>query len=162
MNKEVLLRAEELAEEVKSLELEKQKFEELAQARINTIKGQLESRLSRIDSNISFAMQELLNIARISNTKETKTQYKLEWPGADVIIKKPFKKLKNDNKVILEAIKKTRKDLVNTNITTTLKWAKLKGELMISGDKILYAETGEVAEIEGLEVEDVPERVEVK
>lgn len=162
MNKEMLLRAEELAEEVKSLELEKQKFEELAQARINTIKGQLESRLSRIDSNISFAMQELLNIARVSDTKETKTQYKLELLGADVIIKKPFKKLKNDNKVILEAIKKTRKDLVNTNITTTLKWAKLKGELMISGDKILYAETGEVAEIEGLEVEDVPERVEVK
>lgn len=162
MNKEMLLRAEELAEEVKSLELEKQKFEDLAQARIDTINEQLEGRLSRIDSNINFAMQELLNIARVSDTKEAKTQYKLELLGSDVIIKKSFKKLKNDNKAILEAIKDTRSDLVKVKETENLDWAKYKEELEIIGNVIVNKLTGEVVDVAGLEIEDVPERVEVK
>lgn len=162
MNKEILLKAEELVEEVKYLQLEKQKFEDLAQARIDTINKQLEGRLSRIDSNINFAMQELLNIARVSDTKEAKTQYKLELLGADVIIKKAFKKLKNDNKVILEAIKDTRSDLVKVKETESLDWAKYKEELEITGNVIVNKLTGEIVNIKGLEIENVAERVEVK
>lgn len=159
----ILAHADRLVEAIKDSRKEKGTFEQLAESRIDEIKRQLEYKTTKIDEWIEGMEFELLQIANISKTKETKTQRKLELLAGDVIIKKATSKLKNDNKVILEAIKESRPDLVKEKITQSLDWATYKKELeIVGGDEIVNKVTGEVVVIEGLEIEQVPEIVQVK
>lgn len=159
---EMLAIADAMIEQLKEYEQEKVKFQEVAKERIDTINALLELKVDKLDKNIEGIKFELLQIANMSDTKETKTQRKLELLNGDVIIKKATTKLKNDNKAILEALKEVRPDLVKEKVTESLDWAKYKKELQISDKQIINLTTGEVVEIAGLEIEDVPERVEIK
>ncbi|HHX61110.1 MAG TPA: hypothetical protein GX707_10425 [Epulopiscium sp.] len=159
---EILAHADRLVEQIKENMVERERFNKLAQERIKVINEQLEHKTSKLDEWIEQCKFELLQIANISKTKETKTQRKLELLAGDVIIKKATTKLKNDNAAILEALKDERADLVKEKVTYSLDWATYKKELEIMDNLIINKNTGEVVEIEGLEVEEVPERLEVK
>jgi len=164
--RDMLAYADELIEKVKETETDKAKLEQVAKDRIDLINSQLEEKSAKLDGWIEQYKFSLLQIANLTTTKETKTQRKLELLAGDVIIKKATKKFKNDNKAILEAVKDERKDLVKEKVTTSLDWAKFEKELEIIGDgadaEIINTTTGEVVNIAGLEVEEVPERLEVK
>ena len=159
---EMLAYADELVEKVKHLEEEKERFTQIANERIEQVKAQLERKVSKLDEWIEAYEFSLLQIANISTTKETKTQRKLELLSGDVVIKKPSYKFKNDNKAILEAIKEERKDLVKENVTYSLDWAGFKKELEIANGNIINKLTGEIVEIPGLEIEEVPETLVIK
>lgn len=156
-----LAHADQLVEAVKKNEQEKKKYEEIANERIEAIKAQLQAKLDKLDSNTSYIKSELLQIANMSDTKETKTQRKLELLAGDVIIKKPRKRFKRDNKALLSSIKNIRPDLIKERVTESVDWATYKNELAIDDNFIINKLTGEVVELEGLEVEEVPESVEV-
>lgn len=160
--RELLAYADELLETTKENMKQKERFKQIANERIKRINEQLENQTSKLDEWIERAKFELLQIANMTKTKETKAQRKLELLAGDVIIKKATYKFKNDNKKILEAIKKERKDLVKTKTETSLKWAELKKELEIANGKIINKTTGEIVEIEGLEIEEVKEEVVIK
>ena len=160
--REMLALADEIVERVKENEQQKARFKEIADDRIRKIEEQLEQQVSKLDNWIEQDKFTLLQIADLSKTKETKTQRKLELLAGDVVIKKSVYKLKNDNAKILESIKSTRKDLIKTKTETTLDWAGLKKELQVVGQTIIYKETGEVVDIDGLGLEEVPEIVQVK
>lgn len=159
---EILAHADRLVEQVKGAREAKQRFTKLAQERIKAINEQLEQKTNKLDEWIVQIEFELLQVANISKTKETKTQRKLELLAGDVIIKKATTKLKNDNAAILEALKDERADLVKEKVTYSLDWATYKKELEIVDNLIINKNTGEVVKIEGLEIEEVPERLEVK
>lgn len=160
--RELLAYADELVEQIKDNEEQKEKYTQLANDRIKRINEQLESRVSKLDEWIERGKFNLLQIANLVKTKDTKTQRKLELLTGDVVVKKATCKFKNDNKAILEAIKDERKDLVKERVTYSLDWANFKKELDIVDGKIINKTTGEIVEIEGLEIEEVPEVVEVK
>ena len=159
---EILAYADDLVEKIKELEEEKETYKEVAKKRVEKINRALEEKIGKRDKEIRQCEQWLLNAVNISKVRETKTQRKLELLSGDVVVKKATKKFKNDNKAILEAIKEEREDLVKEKVTTSLDWASFKKELNIIGNQIINITTGEVVEIEGLEIEEVPERLEVK
>lgn len=160
--REMLAFADEVVERVKENEEQKARFKEIAGERIKKIKDQLEQQVSKLDHWTELDKSILLQIASLSKTKETKTQRKLELLAGDVVIKKATYKFENDNDKILKAIKDKRKDLVKTKTETTLDWAEFKKELQIDGENIIYKETGEIVNIDGLGLENVPEIVQVK
>lgn len=146
---EILAYADDLVEKIKELEEEKETYKEVAKKRVEKINRALEEKIGKRDKEIRQYEQWLLNAVNISKVRETKTQRKLELLSGDVVVK-------------LEAIKEEREDLVKEKVTTSLDWASFKKELNIIGNQIINITTGEVVEIEGLEIEEVPERLEVK
>lgn len=160
--RELLAYADELVEQIKDNEEQKEKYTQLANDRIKRINEQLESRVSKLDEWIERGKFNLLQIANLVKTKDTKTQRKLELLTGDVIVKKATTKLKNDNTKILEVIKEERKDLVKEKVTYSLDWAEFKKELDIVDGNIININTGELVAIDGLEIIEVPEIVQVK
>lgn len=159
---EMLAIADALVEQLKENEQEIQKYKDLAKERVDMIIDLLQVKVNKLYSNNEGIKFELLQIANMSDLKETKTQRKLELLAGDVIIKKATKKFKNDNKLLLEALKESRPDLVKEKVMESLDWANYKKELKILDNQIVNVVTGEVVEVAGLEVENVAERVEVK
>lgn len=159
---QMLAIADGMIEQLKENEKDMEKFKAVAKERIDEIKALLEDKLSKLEVSNEGIRFSLLQIANMATTKETKTQRKLELLNGDVIIKKATKKFKNDNKVILEAVKEKRADLVKEKKTYTLDWKAFKDELEIVDNLIINTRTGEVVEVAGLEIEEVAERVEVK
>ncbi|MDF2530866.1 MAG: hypothetical protein K0Q65_447 [Clostridia bacterium] len=53
-------------------------------------------------------------------------------------------------------------EYIKTKTTEDFDWARYKGILTISEDKIVNMETGETVEIEGLQVTEVPEDIQIK
>lgn len=159
---EMLAYADELVERVKELEEEKERFKQIEQERIDAIRGQLDRKVSKLDEWIEAYKFSLLQIANVSKTRETKTQRKLELLSGDVVIKKAKQNIKHNDKLILEAVKGERPDLVKEKVTYNLDWVEFKKELDIVDGNIINKLTGEVVEMDGLKIEEVPEQVVIK
>ena len=84
-----------------------------------------------------------------------------------MVLKKATKKLDYDKKKLLEwATSNGRTDLINSKTVDEFKWSEFKSSLAIQEglgiDGIVDITTGEMLEIDGLSVVNVPEEVVIK
>lgn len=87
----------------------------------------------------------------------SKTQQSYKLSNGSMVFKFPKSNLKPDRELLLESLKKADIKGKDNFIEQTekLKWAELKKRLSIKGNLIVDNETGEVIELEGLEIENI-------
>lgn len=112
-------------------------------------------RIRQIDEELIVLMDEVPR-------SETKTRYKVSLLCGDVILNKAYKDFDKDvNKLLQWALENNITEFVK--IKQEFDWAKFKSMLTITGDgTIIINDTGEVVEIDGLGVIEVPEKLVIK
>ncbi|SHH06202.1 Bacteriophage Mu Gam like protein [Tepidibacter thalassicus DSM 15285] len=115
-----------------------------------------------MENETSFFEAKLREYVKTVKMKETKTQKSYSLPSGKLILKKDKEDFKVDKEKVLENIKKLEgyKEYIKTK--EDLAWGELKKNLTIADGKIINKVTGEVLEIEGLDVEVKPGKFEVK
>ncbi|WP_084601921.1 host-nuclease inhibitor Gam family protein [Tepidibacter thalassicus] len=126
------------------------------------IKLALEQEKKKMENETSFFEAKLREYVKTVKMKETKTQKSYSLPSGKLILKKDKEDFKVDKEKVLENIKKLEgyKEYIKTK--EDLAWGELKKNLTIADGKIINKVTGEVLEIEGLDVEVKPGKFEVK
>ena len=113
---------------------------------------QIEKAKSKRDATKARMTAYLQDYAETIPMRETKTQRSYNLPHGKLIWKKATTKLEHDDAVLLETLKKAGKtEYVNEIVIEHVAWAKLKKDLM---------ETGEA--MDGVTVVEVPATFEVK
>ena len=143
-------------EQIKEKEAERDRLIELAQAKIEDLKLQIEElNVKCINETVYFkgALAEYFNTVP---HKETKTQESYQLLSGKLIYKKPSVKINHDDEKLIEWLNDT--EYVETK--KSLKWGEYKKHLVISGNDVIDGETGEV--VEACTIEDVPASFEIK
>lgn len=156
------LELENIVEEIKAKQQDKQNLIDLYNAKVAELKASLDSKTEQIDRDIHFLTQTARAEFEALPSKETKTQRKIVLLSGEFVVKKPTKKIEADKAILLKWGKENAPDYIDTNVVESFKWADFKKTLQITEDgQIINTETGEVIK-DGVEVVDVPEEVIVK
>lgn len=146
--------------------LKKQKAEILAlcDVRIEEIKASADGKVEKIDAYIEQLESELRVLFDQVPSKEAKTQFKVTLLSGDVVVKKPFLDIDPKKDILLKNVETNGlSEFVKIKEVREFDWAGLKKVLKIQEDgSIIHTKTGEVLEIEGLEVVTKPEQLVIK
>lgn len=146
--------------------LKKQKAEIVAlrDVRIEEIKASADGKVEKIDSRIEQLESELRVLFDQVPNKEAKTQSKVTLLSGDVVVKKSFLDIDPKKDILLKNVETNGlSEFVKIKEVREFDWAGLKKVLKIQEDgSIIHTETGEVLEIEGLEVVTKPEQLVIK
>lgn len=83
--------------------------------------------------------------------------------NGDVVVKKAKLDFEKDaDKLLVWAQMNGRNDLINKKEVLSFKWADFKKDLVPTEDGIIYLETGELLDIEGLSTITKTEEMEIK
>jgi hypothetical protein len=153
-----------LVEDVKELEKEKQTLEQIYLNKVQHLKDLLDEKLMGIDTKIDNAMKDIRVLAEQVELKETKTQKKFEGLNGTIIIKKPSTDFDYDKSKLLDwARENGRLDLIKSKTTEDFTWAEFKKNLVVQEDlTVLDTSTGEMLEIEGLKGITKEEELQIK
>ena len=94
--------------------------------------------------------------------KETKTQKTYALPSGKIVIKKDKSDFKINKDSVIENIKTLEGYEDYIKVKEDLAWGDLKKNLVIDNGNIINKITGEVLEVEGLEVEVKSGKFEIK
>lgn len=146
---------------IKDNETEKARLQELYEQRVERFKFELESKLNKLDKQIDY---DLYNVGQVvknaEDKKQTKTMWKKDYLSGTVVIKKPKQSLVKP-KLEENIIKEKFEDYKKEKTLVELDWAELKKHCDIKDGKVINTVTGEDLS-EYINIEDVPERVEIK
>ncbi len=150
--------ADRIVEEVKSLEDEINRLNEIYENRVEKLKDELENKVEKLNNKNEWLKNKLTYyVSKSPNTKSTKTQVKLTLLSGDVIIKKAklkFKKPKLTEEEILQNLPEYAKT------KTELNWAEYKKILQIKDGRVVNGKTGQT--IDDIELEEEAEKVVIK
>lgn len=158
------LKADWVIRKLKELEQEENRQLNLIDSVIQEYKSKKEKIINETQRERSNFESMLIDYIRTNNLnwREQKTQKKYALASGDLIIKKAKKDFKRDSNKIIEYMKDKKEYEDYIQYKPSLKWADLKKHLEIIDGNILNKETGEVLEIEGLEIETKPEELQIK
>lgn len=143
-------------EQIKEKEEERDRLIELAQAKIEDLKLQIEELGTKCDNSTAYLKGALAEYFNTVPHDETKTQESYQLLSGKLIYKKPSVKINHDDEKLIEWLSDT--EYVETK--KSLKWGEYKKHLVISGNDVIDGETGEV--VEACTIEDVPASFEIK
>ncbi len=115
-----------------------------------------------MENETSFFESKLREYIDTVKMKDTKTQKTYSLPTGNIIIKKDKYDFKIDKEKILESIKSLEGYEEYIKVKEDLAWGDLKKNLIIDNNNIINKITGEVIEVEGLNVEIKPGKFEIK
>jgi len=147
-------------EKIKGIKNESKRFSDVIALKIEKLQEIAKVEQEKANSELAFLEGLLLRYMQTVDAKQTKTQASYKLPSAKLVLKKEKKVLKVDKKIFLEYAKEYEREFVKT--TESLDWATMKKNYSIVGDKIISNLTGEVVELEGLEIETKKSNFEVK
>lgn len=137
-------------------ELAKAEIEEI-QKEIDEVQEWLDKENDRLSSNIEYFESLLFSYAL--KLREENPEFKThKLPFGQLQFRKKRPKWKYDNEKLLEFVEKNYEELVK--VRKNVDKRKLKSWVKIVGGKVIMEKTGEV--IEGVEVEERPEKFNVK
>lgn len=140
-----------------------ERFERVALEKIEQIKIALENKKKQTENETSFFEAKLREYVETVKTKDTKTQKTYALPSGKLVLKKDKEDFKLDKEKVLNYIKENKeeyREFIKTK--EDLAWGDLKKNLIIDDGKIVDKSTGEVLEIEGLDIEIKPGEFEIK
>lgn len=143
-------------EQIKEKEAERDRLIELAQAKIEDLKLQIEELNVKCINETVYLRGALVEYFNTVPHKETKTQESYQLLSGKLIYKKPSVKINHDDEKLIEWLNDT--EYVETK--KSLKWGEYKKHLIISGNDVIDGETGEV--VEACTIEEVPASFEIK
>lgn len=154
--------ADESLEQIIEIRSESKRLEMIANARIENIQQQLNSKLKALGKQEETLIGQLRAYSSGLKMKESKTQKKYKLVTGELVIKKPTVKIEIiDREKLIQYVESSAQDYVK--VKKDVDWADLKKVLDIDEDRIINKETGEVlGQLEGLEVHEVSEIFDVK
>lgn len=157
-------RMDEIIAEINVINEQRVELEAVFNERVRLVKEQWEDKDLLQYTRIRHLEEELKVLMDTVPKAETKTQFKVSLLCGDVILKKATKKIDYDKKKLLDyALANNLMEYVSTKEVQDFKWAEFKSELDILEDGvIIIKETGEVVNIDGLGVIEVPEELVIK
>ncbi|MDA3731547.1 host-nuclease inhibitor Gam family protein [Niameybacter massiliensis] len=157
-------RMDEIIAEINVINEQRVELEAVFNERVRLIKEQWEDKDLLQYTRIRHLEEELKVLMDTVPKAETKTQFKVSLLCGDVILKKATKKIDYDKKKLLDyALANNLMEYVSTKEVQDFKWAEFKSELdILEDDVIIIKETGEVVNIDGLGVIEVPEELVIK
>ncbi|WP_410497057.1 host-nuclease inhibitor Gam family protein [Cellulosilyticum sp. ST5] len=154
---------DQLVENIKELEIAIAELNELFKARTELLKEQFEEKKMGLEQKKEKQEQYLRELFEQVPQSETKTQRKVKLLNGDVVVKKAKLDLEKDiDKLLVWAQMNGRNDLINKKEVLSFKWADFKKDLVPTEDGIVYVETGELLDIEGLSTITKTEEMEIK
>ena len=154
---------DQLVENIKELEIAIAELNELFKARTELLKEQFEEKKMGLEQKKEKQEQYLRELFEQVPQSETKTQRKVKLLNGDVVVKKAKLDLEKDiDKLLVWAQMNGRNDLINKKEVLSFKWADFKKDLAPTEDGIVYVETGELLDIEGLSTITKTEEMEIK
>ena len=143
---------------VKEINEEVERYKETFKEHVAELERKLNNKVEKLEKRKDWELYNLRQVAMNSaHKKETKSQYKYSSLSGDIVIKKPSVKMVKPN-LDADIIKTKFADYAKEKVE--LNWAEMKKILMIDGDVVKNAKTGEI--VSEVELEEVPEKVEVK
>lgn len=159
------VQADEMITEIKEMESDKLRFENIAKQKIDIINHSLESSIVRINDQIQFHKDQLAAFFLTVNKKDSKTQQSYSLLSGKLVMKKATTKLVHDDKKLIEYCKTNASEYIKQIVTDTLDWKGFKSNIEILNDQIFSSSTGEVleglSEI-GLSIEEVAPKFDIK
>lgn len=152
--------ADWVLDKLKDKQSEFQRIENTIETKIMQLTKALSDEEKRHDNETSFFKAKLQEYFQEVNPKETKTQKTHKLPSGVLKEKKESKVLKHDKEKLVGFLEKEYPEFVK--VQKVPDWASFKKNLAIEGDTIINKETGEVVEIEGLEIEVKPSEFKVE
>lgn len=149
-------------DKIKESRAEYERFEKVAMAKIEQIKSVLDQERKKAENETSFFESKLREYVETLKMKETKTQKTYALPAGKIIIKKDKSDFKIDKEKVLGSIKGLEGYEDYIKLKEDLVWGDLKKNLIIDNGNIINKITGEVLEVEGLQVEVKPGKFEIK
>ncbi|MHC1750706.1 MAG: host-nuclease inhibitor Gam family protein [Cellulosilyticaceae bacterium] len=151
-------------EEIHQVEQEQAELQALLDARVQQIKDSYQSKFDTLGNNIQYLTTELKAMFEQVPQKATKTQRKVSLLSGDVVVKNASQKLDYDKKLLLEdAEAHGMNEYILTKEVRDFDWTSFKATLEILEDGlVINKDTGEVMNMEGLSVVEVPEQVVIK
>lgn len=149
-------------DKIRESKAEYNRFEMVAKAKIEQIEQALKKEKEKMESETGFFESKLREYFETVKPDETKTLKKYKLPSGELRMKKPQVTFDYDKKKLLEVAE------INENMNDYIKvkkdfdWANFKKNLKIEGNSIINKETGEIIEIEGLELKEKPEEFSVE
>ena len=154
---------DQLVENIKELDIAIAELSELFKARAELLKEQFEEKKMGLEQKKEKHEQYLRELFEQVPQSETKTQRKVKLLNGDVVVKKAKLDFEKDTDKLLKWAKENnRNDLINKKEVLSFKWADFKKDLVPTEDGIVYVETGELLDIEGLSTITKTEEMEIK
>lgn len=151
--------AEAILAQIKEAEEEKDRLIALAKDQIANLNNKIRDLEAKYANTTAFLKSRLGAYLDTVKAKETKTQKSYKLLSGTLVLKKPSFKITYDNEKLIEYLKANDgSGFIKTQ--ESVDWAGLKSGLMISGDDVINAETGEI--IEGCSIEEVPASFDIK
>jgi len=154
--------ADNLILDIQSLKEDKERFTIIANQQIKVITDKLEAKNKTIDDGIEFNKSQLRAFFLTVDKKSTKTQESYSLLSGKLVMKKETIKFKHDDEQILRYCNSFAKQYVKSTVKESLNWSELKGNILIHNGMIVDAETGEIIDIDGLSLEKVEPRFDIK
>lgn len=156
-----------IIEDIKELDKNKLELSEILRTKIDQLTYNYNDKALAIDMRRERLVDELMVMSYQVDCKETKTQRKIELISGDIVIKKANKKIDYDKKKLLDwASNNGRQDLIQQKITSDFKWSEFKKDIEIQNgeyeDCIIDTATGEMLDIDGLNIIEEQERLIIK
>ena len=154
---------DQLIENIKELDVEIKELDQLFKARAELLKEQIEEKRYELQQEKNKQEGYLRELFEQVPQSETKTQRKVKLLSGDVVVKKAKLDFEKDiDKLLKWAKDNNRNDLINKKEVFSFKWTDFKKDLVPTEDGIIYVETGEVLDIEGLSMIKKAEEMEIK
>lgn len=160
---QIKVEMDQLVEKIKKLDAELLELKELFKIRGELLSKQYEEKKFGIEQKKSTHEQHLRELFEQVPQSETKTQRKVKLLNGDVVVKKAKLDFEKDtDKLLAWAEENDRSDLITKKEVCSFKWADFKKDLVPTENGIIYVETGEMLEIDGLRHIKKAEELEIK
>ena len=156
------LAADWCLDKIRESKAEYNRFEMVAKAKIQQIEQALKKEKEKMENEVSFFESKLREYFETVKAEETKTLKKYKLPSGELRMKKSQVTFDYDKKKLLEVADKYENMQEYVKIKKDFDWVNFKKNLTIKDNKIINKNTGEVVEIDGLSVEEKPEKFTVE
>lgn len=158
------LSADWCLDKIREAQAEYNRFEMVANAKIQQIQEALFKEKKKAESEISFFESKLREYFETVDklAKETKTQKAYKLPSGTLKLKKSKAEFDYDKAILVVVAENYENMSEYIKIKKDFDWADFKKNLSIQGDSIINKETGEIVEIEGLKLKTKPEEFSVE
>lgn len=156
------LAADYALDKIRESTAEYRRFEMVAKNKIKQIEDALKKQKTKYEDEASFFEGKLREYFETVKTEETKTLEKYKLPSGQLKKKKESAIFKYDKKKLVEIAEQYENMMDYVKIKRDFDWAEFKKNLEIKGNTIVNKTTGEIVDIEGLEIEIKPEEFKVE
>lgn len=160
---EVKVEMDNLVEDIMELDAKIVELETMFKMQVERLKDKFEEKQFYFKAQKEEKKKHLRELFEQVPQSETKTQRKVQLINGDVVVKKSKLDFEKDATKLLEwAQKNNREEFINKKEVLSFKWADFKKNLVIEDENIIDTQTGEMLEIDGLDVVTKSEELEIK